>query len=415
MHGIHGFAVDVELELLGRAVADPHRERTPIALPVVERLLDQVRASVDPVHDGQRRGTAGWTGLEPVAHPSAERRSLLGVAQTQQGVDGERGVTDPREAVVPVAFATDLLGQTSGWGRHQSAARRVGHELEGDGRALDHLAPPAPVAAAAHPFAPEGRGLLEQVDDLAVAGAGGRATPGLEQEPAEVTGLDGEAGSHGALVACQRVHRRESQHQVVGGEASGPAVHPDPVRPASVVEARLDAGVELDLAPDPLDHPHQPMPIGHLVRTVDGHEVQHLGHTRLRGIARDQDGRVGQVHLLGHACPHRWRAVRSGRPPGRRAGIRTRWASRSADNRTSRSCRRSTPGQRSAGHRSVRDRRWRGSSSLCPRFALWSRVDAGEGAWAVTPRPADRWRPRRPRRPAARAGRGRRAGRGPGR
>ena len=39
---VHGFAVDVELQLVGGAVADAHRARAAVALEVVEHLLVEV-------------------------------------------------------------------------------------------------------------------------------------------------------------------------------------------------------------------------------------------------------------------------------------------------------------------------------------------------------------------------------------
>src|SRR4029453_11420001 len=47
-------AVDVELELVGGAVADADRLGPGITLPVVQDLLLQVGGAVDPVHDLQR-------------------------------------------------------------------------------------------------------------------------------------------------------------------------------------------------------------------------------------------------------------------------------------------------------------------------------------------------------------------------
>ena len=46
--GVDGLAVDVELQLVGRAVADPHRTRAAPALEVVEGLLGQVGAARRP-------------------------------------------------------------------------------------------------------------------------------------------------------------------------------------------------------------------------------------------------------------------------------------------------------------------------------------------------------------------------------
>ena len=47
-------AVDVELELVGGAVADPHRAGASVALEVVEDDLLEVGAAVDAVHDLER-------------------------------------------------------------------------------------------------------------------------------------------------------------------------------------------------------------------------------------------------------------------------------------------------------------------------------------------------------------------------
>ncbi len=52
--GVDQLAVDVELELVGGAVPDPHRLRAAVALEVVERLLRQLPPPVDPVHDLER-------------------------------------------------------------------------------------------------------------------------------------------------------------------------------------------------------------------------------------------------------------------------------------------------------------------------------------------------------------------------
>src|SRR5262249_39586477 len=53
---VHRLTVDVELQLVGGAVADPDRPRAPPALEVVEVVLGQVGGAVHPVHDLQRAG-----------------------------------------------------------------------------------------------------------------------------------------------------------------------------------------------------------------------------------------------------------------------------------------------------------------------------------------------------------------------
>src|SRR5207244_2765404 len=66
-------AVDVELELCRRPVADPHRRRARVALEVVEGLLGQLLAAVDAVHDLERTFAAALHFAEAVGQPAHER------------------------------------------------------------------------------------------------------------------------------------------------------------------------------------------------------------------------------------------------------------------------------------------------------------------------------------------------------
>jgi hypothetical protein len=51
VHGVHEFAINIELELGRRAIADPHRRRAQVALQMREFLLRKIRTPVDAVHD----------------------------------------------------------------------------------------------------------------------------------------------------------------------------------------------------------------------------------------------------------------------------------------------------------------------------------------------------------------------------
>ncbi len=53
VRGLEDLAVDVELQLADRAVADPDGPRAQVAGQMVELALDQVAAAVDAVHDLQ--------------------------------------------------------------------------------------------------------------------------------------------------------------------------------------------------------------------------------------------------------------------------------------------------------------------------------------------------------------------------
>ena len=111
VQGVHRLAVDVELQLIRCTVPNVHRRRSPISLEVIQRLLVKVGRSVDPVHDLERpRGLPGPL-ADAIPQPAEEGQRLVRVAETEQRVNGKRRVAYPREPVVPVALATDLLGQ----------------------------------------------------------------------------------------------------------------------------------------------------------------------------------------------------------------------------------------------------------------------------------------------------------------
>ena len=151
--GVHQLAVDVELQLGRRPVADPHRRRAHVALQVRELLLGQVLAPVDAVHDLQRARLAVGRVAEAPLQPLHERAGLLGEPEPEQRVEREGGVAHPRVAVVPVACAAELLRQAGGGGGHDRAGGRVGEQLERERRAMHHLAPAPAVARAAQPAA----------------------------------------------------------------------------------------------------------------------------------------------------------------------------------------------------------------------------------------------------------------------
>ena len=64
---VHHLAVDVELELLVRRVADPHRPRAGVPRQPVELLLGDAALAADPVEDLRLRGIAADRAQQPVA------------------------------------------------------------------------------------------------------------------------------------------------------------------------------------------------------------------------------------------------------------------------------------------------------------------------------------------------------------
>src|SRR5581483_3974343 len=105
-------AVDVERELAMGVVADAHRRRAAITGEVIERELGQAVAAVDAVDD-LWRAAAGTSLAAARLEPAHEGARLVGEADAQQAVDGERSVADPAIAIVPVARAADRLGQAA--------------------------------------------------------------------------------------------------------------------------------------------------------------------------------------------------------------------------------------------------------------------------------------------------------------
>src|SRR5262245_33457321 len=107
MQGVHHLAEDIELELLVRRVADAHRTRTfitrkPWELPFPEKTL-----TGKAIHDLCLRRTTGRSANQPIA----PRRCFAIVASVHQREQCERGVAQPAIAIVPVAHASDLLGE----------------------------------------------------------------------------------------------------------------------------------------------------------------------------------------------------------------------------------------------------------------------------------------------------------------
>ncbi len=131
--GVDQRAIDVQLELSGGGVPDPHRRGPEVTLEVGQLILGQVAAPVDAVHDLQRAGLLGAPHDPVLGDEAHERLGLRGEAQTEHGVDAEGRVTDPDVAVVPVALAADLLGKAGGRRGDDRAGGRVGEQLQDQG------------------------------------------------------------------------------------------------------------------------------------------------------------------------------------------------------------------------------------------------------------------------------------------
>ena len=170
---------DVELELLARFVADAHRLRVLVAGQPVELDLGEPPFAADAVHDLELAGVAGDGSLQPTL-PGAR---FFAVAAQQQGLQGERGVTQPGVAVVPVAHAAELFGQRRRRRRAHRAGRRVLQRLHRDERAHDVIAPLTLIGAALHPFGPVPLGRAQRGRRVERCGGSSRAEYQASEKP----------------------------------------------------------------------------------------------------------------------------------------------------------------------------------------------------------------------------------------
>ena len=134
---VEDLAVDVELELLHRRVADAHGLRVLVAGQPVELDLGQHALPGDAVEDVRLLRVAGDRAHEPVA-PGA---GLVDVAAVHERDEGEGRIAQPAEPVVPVAHAAEILRQGGGGRRHDAAGGMVDQRLQGEERALQDRVP----------------------------------------------------------------------------------------------------------------------------------------------------------------------------------------------------------------------------------------------------------------------------------
>src|SRR6185295_9722102 len=143
--------INIELKLIGGRVAHTDRLGALIAGQPGELELGEPATPAKIVHDLYLAGRAGRRAQEPIA----ESDGLVEVAAEGQRHDGQAGVAQPAEAIVPVAHAPQLLRQRRRRRGDDATSGRVGERLERDERTDDSLPPAALVGAATGPIEPE--------------------------------------------------------------------------------------------------------------------------------------------------------------------------------------------------------------------------------------------------------------------
>ena len=127
-HRVSDLAVNVELELLGRGVADTHGTGVQEAAQPRDLPFRQAPLTSQPIHDLHLGGIAGDTAQKPLA----PGRCLLVVTQFHEGLKRHRGVTQPAEPVVPVPRPARVFGQGCRRSGDDASGRHVGQSLERD-------------------------------------------------------------------------------------------------------------------------------------------------------------------------------------------------------------------------------------------------------------------------------------------
>ncbi len=295
VQGVEDLPVHVELELVHGRVADPDGGGGGVAAQPGQFDLGDPPLAADPVHDLEVGGVSGDGAQQPFA-PCA---GLVEEAGREEGAEGEGGVAQPAEAVVPVADAAHLLGEGGGGGRGDTAGGGVGEGLEGDQGAGHRLPVGALVTALGGPVPPVGEALLQgrvRVHELGARFV--RGVPG-EDEGDALAGGDGEFGA-GAVGLAPGAHGRLAAEP--GGVGSGdgdplPVTAADPGHDVSVVEAQAQGAAHGDLAGQALDDAHD---VGGDVALR--HEVDDLDGSAVRGVpVRLQDERAVHVGAPGAA------------------------------------------------------------------------------------------------------------------
>ena len=287
----HG-AIYIVLGLHIGEIADAHRLVPPIAAQAFDRGLRQRRLHLHAEHRLEAAVGAGGDDIENVAE------ELLHGARRAEAVeraDGEIGVAQPAEAVVPIALRARRFRHRSGDGGDDGAAVLDRAELERDRRAYDGVLPLERHRQVARPLAPViVRPLLEFARDLMH-----RTRQRLVLRQDEIDGLVQEERRLVEHVG-DRHFRRQAQHMVRQDVADMVAAARDFRGLGAVIAgwaqpyADTRRASQTANAANQAQRPEQPpelLEAGRKVQDLDRGPV-------LREQAGFHDGRVGPVSLF---------------------------------------------------------------------------------------------------------------------
>ncbi len=296
-------------------VAHPHRTRSVIAGEMIENALGEFLLTADAIHDLQRV-VLGGNGFH---HPVDEGGGHVGMADAVQHGHRHRGVAQPAEPVVPVAFLADGFRQRGGGGgekgaggaelehlEHQRAAQRLAAVLQ---RQVGARGPQHPIGA---------RALQHQVHQIHVRNLHlvviTQEQEGIPAQP------DFAAGLHRLRVeAGPQIHRfinRADFAAPLGGGLEPGRFERHAGLAAGIFHARIEAHPDARIATQEMDFPHHVRSdvigrAGPSVRSVARHEVDQVEGSVRPFEGGDQDVGILLINLAGHAAAGHLNAERA--------------------------------------------------------------------------------------------------------
>ena len=290
---VHDGTEHVQLDLVRREIADAHRATAAIPGEFADLRLRAEPLAAEAVERLQT--LRGRRLVDDPEHPAEELQGLTGAAESHQRRRGQRGVTQPAVAVVPVPHAAGMLRQARRRRRGDGARgtvterlqdqRAAAHDRRVSIRRLERRRPRGPVEARL-PLA-FGRRRRRRVDT-----AGSVAQLELDRTRGEVA-LRGRALVR-PLLHDRPGEPRRPQHDRIGARVDLEAAvdHAQARGNPAEVEPRR----ELDAcAPTPLDPPHQVTAARAKLRAATGH-VEEVHDPELRPT-RLQHQRIADPEL----------------------------------------------------------------------------------------------------------------------
>ncbi len=238
---VQQFAVDPQLFLGCRHVANLNRAASRVSFQARKLHQWQIMATINPIHRLQTTHLLAFIAsrLQPFEH----RLCFLDIAQVQQAIHTERGITYPGIAVIPIFPASQTLWQACCGSSHKGPGGLIQKQLQHKRGTLYLFAPVSLVAALRNPAPPESKSLPEQrLVGFFVQGNGNRAIrpATFEKKMQSLSGGERKAGRHTVIsVGHQRYRRGQTKMQILSSKRSPVRDEAKRVRFLRKMESRL--------------------------------------------------------------------------------------------------------------------------------------------------------------------------------